>query len=425
MILYLNVIAIVFLMNFLTGMYRARKIKFSQPWFLGIYLPLLFLILVSFACHLPWFWVIANLLTLSAAQTLGTIYQENKLTMAELEKIEQISDLQLSKSLPEDTKDEDIAVVLMNMGGPINLEEVEPFLRRLFNDALIIRFPFAQSFFADILIRARLKEVKERYKLIGSGSPILASSLKQVEALASELKKRGRRLEVFLSFNYSDPLPAKTMAEIKEKRKRLILTLSLYPHYSLSTTASNLAYLKQEAQLKYPQVNFLVSYSYHLYDGYIQAFVDRINDTLKASEKLDDFYLLFSAHGTPLYFVQEGDQYSYLISQSISRILASLKRKHHWSICYQSAVGPLVWLKPSTDATLKALAQRGVKKIIVVPISFVTDHIETLCEIDIEYRELAQKHGVEDFRMTRAIECHQGFISALADCVEDTLKKVK
>ena len=202
---------------------------------------------------------------------------------------------------------------------------------------------------------------------------------------------------------------------------KFILPLSLYPHYSLSTTASNIFYLKQEALANYPEVRFLESYSYHLYDGYIQAFVERINECLKPSETLDDFYILFSAHGTPMYFVEEGDPYSYLVSQSISRILSGIKRKHNWSIGYQSSVGPLLWLKPSTDAVLEALAKGGVRKIIVVPISFVTDHIETLCEVDIEYRELAKRFGINEFRMSKAIECHPGFISSLADCVENSL----
>ncbi len=418
-------ISIIFLAGFWGGIYRARQTKFSPQWFLGLRIPLLVLMLVFLMYPVAWYWIIAQLLTLCSGQTLGGLFQKNKLTIQDIEKIERIGDLQLPKLLPEKIKDEDIAVVLMNMGGPVDLDEVEPFLRRLFNDSLIIRFPFAQSLFANMLVRARLKEVKERYKLIGGGSPLLASSLQQVGALDGELKKRGRKLDLFLSFNYSAPLPEGTIAQIKQKGKKFILPLSLYPHYSFSTTASNIFYLKQASRAKHPQAIFLESYSYHLYDGYIQAFVDRIKEALKPNEELDDFYLLFSAHGTPLYFVQEGDAYSYLVSQSIGSILANLKRKHNWSVCYQSAVGPLVWLKPSTEAAIKALGGRGAKKTIVIPISFITDHIETLCEIDIEYRHLAQKHGIEDFRMSKAIECHPGFISSLADCIEGSLRTAR
>ncbi len=421
MFLQLTITLIVFLTSFLGGISRAQQVKYSFTWFQGIYIPLFVLIFIAWSKQVPLVWIIINLLILSIGQVIGRRFQEESLTVEEVEKIEQVGDLQLSKVLPANLKDEDVAIVLMNMGGPVNLDEVEPFLRRLFNDSLIIRFPFAQSFFADILIRSRLKEVKERYKLIGGGSPLLASSLKQKESLSQELRKRGRTLDVFLNFNYSDPLPAKTITEVRDSKRRFILPLGLYPHYSLSTTTSNIFYLKEEAKVNYPEVNFLEVYSYHLYDGYIQAFVDRIKETIKPGESLDDFYLLFSAHGTPYYFVEEGDPYAYLVAQTISCIVKLLERKDHWSTSYQSSVGPLMWLKPSTDAILKALAVRKVKKMIVVPISFVTDHIETICEIDIEYRHLAEKEGIEDFRMSKAIECHPAFIGALADCVENSL----
>ncbi len=411
------------LVAFLSGTFCARQSKFSSSWFRGISLPVITLIVICWMFEAPWFWVLIQFVFQVIAFNSGVRYQEQRLTTEDIDRIEKIADLQLPKVLSRDYKDEDIAVVLMNMGGPATIAEVEPFLRRLFNDPLILRFPFAQSFFADILIRSRLKEVQARYQLIGGGSPLLPSSIKQQEALSQELQKRGRKIAVFLSFNYSAPLPPETIAEIKKAGRKHILLLGLYPHYSLSTTASNIFYLKEEAKKSYPEAQFLESYSYHLYEGYIHAFVDRIKEILKPGERLEDFYLLFSAHGTPFYFVEEGDPYAFLISQTVSQIIGGLKRNHAWSISYQSAVGPMLWLQPSTDAALKTLARKGVQKLIVVPISFVTDHIETLCEIDIEYRHMAENEGVKDFRMTKAIECHPGFIGALADCVEQSLGK--
>lgn len=332
----------------------------------------------------------------------------------------QIQDFQI-RGRNSSVRDEDVMVVLLNMGGPQTIADVEPFLRRLFNDRLIIRFPFAQSLFADLLIRSRLKSVQHRYGLIGGGSPILKSSLAQVEALREELRKRGRHLDVTLCFNYTEPLPATVIQEIKSKAKTHILPLSLYPHFSLATTASNLFYLKQQAQTDYPQLQWLESLTYHLYEGYIEAFVKRIHETLKLGESLDDFYLLFSAHGTPQYFLNEGDPYAFLISQSVAKITDRLKRTHEWTISYQSDVGPMKWLKPTTGETLRALAQKGIKKVIVVPISFVSDHIETTCEIDMEYRQEAEAAGIEDFRMSKALEAHPKFIESLADCVENSL----
>ncbi len=333
-------------------------------------------------------------------------------------------DFQLPPVLPSGIRDEEILVAAMNMGGPKDIASVEPFLRRLFNDPLIIRFPFAQSLFADWLIRKRLKDVEHRYGLIGGGSPILKSSLQQVDALAHEFKKRGRNLDVQLSFNYSDPLPEEVIGIAKEKGKKYILPLSLYPHFSNSTTASNIFYLKETAQKNYPELQFLSCLPYHLYDGYIQAFADRIHAAVGPGEYLDDFFLLFSAHGTPQYFINEGDPYAFLVSQSVSRITQKLNRHHQWTVSYQSEVGPLKWLRPSTLETLEALGKEGIRRIIVVPISFVTDHIETLCEIDMEYREDAEKKfGFTDYRMSKAIESHPAFISALADCVEASLTK--
>ena len=130
---------------------------------------------------------------------------------------------------------------------------------------------------------------------------------------------------------------------------------------------------------------------------------------------------MFSAHGLPLYFLKEGDPYPFQITQTVSKILARLNRTQNWTLSYQSAVGPLQWLKPDTEAMLRALARRGITKILVVPVSFVGDHIETIHEIDIEYREVAEEIGITDLRMSKAIECHPGFIHALADTVEQVL----
>ncbi len=408
-------LTIAFFVNFLGGIQKTRLPRFSSAWFSWTIGPFIALGVALCCYHATWLQGIVSVVVGILGHRIGSKLTQNQITLAETEKLQQIGLLQYP-GFRSHVKDEDVAVVLMNMGGPVNLHRVEPFLRRLFNDSMILRFPFAQSFFADVLIRARLKEVEERYALIGGGSPLLKSSVAQMRALREEFKKRDRALDVYLGFNYSEPLPHQTIAQIQRAGKKYILPLSLYPHYSFSTTASNVHYLKAEAKKNYPSLEFLQCFSYHTYDGYIQAFVDRIHGIIQENESLDDFYILFSAHGTPLYFVNEGDPYAFLVSQSIALILNKLNRQHQWSISYQSAVGPLQWLKPSTDDMLNALARRGVTKLIVVPISFVTDHIETLCEIDIEYRKAANDVGITDFRMTKAIECHDDFIKALADC---------
>ena len=349
--------------------------------------------------------------------------KSQKNCIEDIEKKEQIPDLKLAHRLSPGVDDSQVMVTLLNMGGPKDLSEVRPFLKRLFMDSLIIRFPISQSFFANLIVSRRGKEAERRYGLIGGGSPIQQSTVAQTEALQNELNQRGHHLKVNYSFNYSDPLPEATIQAIKNSGKKYILPVSLYPHYSLATSGSTLHYLKQAAQKIYPELVFLQSVSYYLSDFYIDALVDRIQEQLRGGESLDDFYLLFSAHGLPLYFLTQGDPYPFEIAQTVAKMVGRLQREEAWAISYQSAVGPMQWLKPSTGATLTALARRGVKKILVVPVSFVTDHIETLCEIDMEYRQMAQQQGVSDFRMSRALECHSGFINALADCVESSLKK--
>ena len=317
-----------------------------------------------------------------------------------------------------------ITVLLLNMGGPKTLEHIKDFQKRLFEDPILIRFPVSfllQKVFAWALVTFRLKATRKRYALIGNGSPIYPSTENQVKALREQLKKRGHDLDVQFCFNYSSPLPEEVITRLKAQDKNFILPLSLYPHYSKATTGSNMHYLQKAARKLYPEITILKSPLYYLHEGYIQAFVDRIRETLKEGERLEDFYLIFSAHGLPVYFLKEGDPYPFQISQTAAKILNRLGRSSEWVISYQSAVGPFEWLKPATEEVIQALAEKGFRKILVVPIAFVGDHIETICEIDIEYRHWAVQCGIQDFRMSKAIECHPQFIRALADSVEASL----
>ena len=322
-------------------------------------------------------------------------------------------------------RDEDVLAALLNMGGPKTNADIKDFQKRLFSDPLLIRFPFSrllQKTFAQLLVTSRLKESQARYRLIGGGSPIYPSTERQRKALEEELKKRGRNIAMVFSFNYSSPFPEDTIKEAKKLGKKYLLPLSLYPHFSKATTASNLFYLKKAAQRIYPELKFLQPPAYYLQDGYIQAFADRIWEQILPGESLDDFYLLFSAHGLPLYFLTEGDPYPFEAAQTAAKILTHFKRYDRWSLAYQSAVGPMKWIGPPIEKVLQSLGEKRIKRILVVPISFVSDHIETLCEINIEYRAAALKLGITDFRMSRAIECHPEFISTLADCVEQTMQ---
>lgn len=357
-------------------------------------------------------------------QIYGSQWRSKTMSESKREEIDQIPNLNFR---PETAlKDKQVIVALLNMGGPRKNKDVKDFQKHLFTDPLLIRFPLSfllQKTFAWILIKFRCKSVEAIYQKMGGGSPIYASTIKQAKALREELTRRGRIIDVTFSFNYSPPFPYDTISKAKRAKKDYLLPLSLYPHFSKATTGSNIHYLKKSAANIYPSLVVLDSPAYFLSEGYIQAFVDRIYEAVNPGESLDDYYLLFSAHGLPQYFLAEGDPYPFQIAQTISKITDRINRKYDWVLAYQSSVGPLQWLKPSTEVMIHKLYEKGVRKMIVIPISFVGDHIETICEINDEYRLVAENLGYEDYRMTKAIESHPGFIASLADAVESVLTK--
>ncbi|MBI5150447.1 MAG: ferrochelatase [Candidatus Omnitrophica bacterium] len=419
---YLVLALVSFLVNIPCGYIRENHPKFSAKWFFWIHasIPLIVYLRITFGTS-KLFIPVCILLAI-AGQVFGSRRRRKTMSQQEKDQLRQIPPLGfVGKEKIDEAK---TTVVLLNMGGPRTNADVRDFQQRLFSDPLLIRFPLSflfQGLFAWLLVTLRTKAVMKRYQLIGGGSPIFESTRCQTQALREELAKRGRKVDVTFAFNYSPPFPEEVMRSLQQTGKDTVLLLSLYPHYSKATTGSNVYYLKEAAKNICPDTRFQETPPYYLHDGYIQAFADRIHEQIKPGESLDDFYLLFSAHGLPLYFLTEGDLYPFQIPQTVARILGKLNRNKNWTISYQSAVGPLQWLKPSTEDMIEALIQRGFKRILVVPVSFVTDHIETSCEIDIEYRHFAQKLGVKDFRMSRAVECHPGFIQALADSVEAAL----
>jgi ferrochelatase len=421
---HIALLLIAFLVNIPLGYIREATPRFSFHWFLWIHASIPLIVYLRMAWGTSKSLIPISILFAIIGQLWGARYRAKRMTIKEQESLEQIPSIKPPVSL-QNISPKKTVVALLNMGGPKTNADVKAFQEHLFADPLLIRFPLSflfQKFFAWMLITFRLKETQKRYQMIGGGSPIYSSTENQCRALRTELKNRGLGdIQVTYSFNYSPPYPYETIAEIKNSGRSVFIPLSLYPHYSKATTGSNLYYLKQEAQKQYPALQFLQPSSYHLHPGYIQSFVSRIQEEIKPGESLDDFFILFSAHGLPLYFLTEGDPYPFLISQTVAAILTKLGRTDSWSIAYQSAVGPLQWLKPSTDDMIKALARRGYKKLLIVPVSFVGDHIETTCEIDIEYRHMANKLGIADFRMIKAIEAHPTFIHALADTIESTI----
>lgn len=424
---YLFLALTAFLINILFGYIRQGHPRFSAKWFFWIHASIPFLIYFRIKLEVSAFFIPVSIFLAVLGQIVGGRQRRKRMTREDNERLAQIPDLKFPPAKDDLLDEKEVMVALLNMGGPRTTADVKPFLRRIFMDPLIIRFPLSsvlQSFFAWLLVTLRGKATEERYQLIGGGSPILRATARQTLTLKRELKRRGHNVSAVVSFNYSWPLPEDTIRKTKKEGKKYILPLSLYPHYSAATTGSNMHYLKKAARDIYPEVTFLKPPEYFLAEGYVEAFVDRIQESLRPGESLDDFYLLFSAHGLPLYFLTGGDPYPFQVAQTTAKVLERLKRTERWTISYQSDVGPLQWLKPSTEKMIETFADAGIKKLLVVPISFVTDHIETLCEIDIEYRKVAEDAGISDFRMSKAIESHPAFIRALADCVERYLRPV-
>ena len=321
------------------------------------------------------------------------------------------------------------AVVLLQLGGPDSLEAVEPFLYNLFCDPDIIDFPGAFLFrkkLARLISKSRAPKVKELYKNIGGKSPILDQTRKQADALKKYFLERQIDLRIYIAMRYWYPMTEEIVGElIQDQIKRLIL-LPLYPHYSRTTTGSSVNEFKRILKKRKieDQFHYSLVHSYPVQSSYIQSIIDRINKSiLKFSiEDRDKVHLVFSAHGTPLKLVREGDPYSHQIRSTYEAVLLNGNFNLPSTLCFQSKVGSQRWLKPSLVNTIADLAGRGVSHMLVIPIAFVSEHLETLSEIGIEARNQAMNLGVKHFEVMPALRDHPLYIQCLAELVSEKLE---
>ncbi len=316
-----------------------------------------------------------------------------------------------------------IGVVLLNLGGPDSLDAVEPFLYNLFSDPDIIDFPFSFLFrkrLAKLISTRRAPMARGQYEKIGGGSPLKDHTLKQAALLEAKLNEK-LPAKVYAAMRYWRPSTAETLDRIKADGIKKVILLPLYPQYSKATTASSVK--EWDTQLKLrgesSSVETTLIESYYDFPPYIDALVDRINEGLSrfSDAPRQDVHLLFSAHGTPMKLVRQGDPYSGHIKVTIESILRQGGFSQDHSLCYQSKVGPMKWLTPSTPDTIKKLAAEGVKNMLVVPVAFVSDHLETLFELGIEYRRVAKLVRVEQYEVTTGLNDSPIFIDALARLV--------
>lgn len=311
------------------------------------------------------------------------------------------------------------AVVILNLGGPDSLEAIEPFLFNLFYDKDIFRLPFGQKLFAKIISSRRAPKVAKQYELIGGKSPINKWTEIQRNMLEEKLRVYNSDISVFTAMRYWNPIVKDVAKKIKELNFEKIVLLPLYPHNSISTTGSSF----NEWNRCFTQTNENIYKidNYKTNPSYIAALNERINQTIdKFPEDVrKEIQLVFSAHGTPVSMVKNGDQYSHHIKDTVDQVMKERKFSHPHHLCYQSKVGPVKWLTPATDTMIEELSEQGEKHLLIIPISFVSDHIETLFELNIEYRHIANKCNIENYIVMEGLNGSQLFIDAL---YEETIK---
>lgn len=320
-----------------------------------------------------------------------------------------------------------VGVLLLNLGGPEHLDDVRPFLYNLFSDPEIIRLPITwlQKPLAWFIATSRSRKSQENYRQIGGGSPLRRITEEQAQALQTELHNKGQDVQVYIGMRYWYPFTEEAIARIKRDGIERLVILPLYPQFSISTSGSSFRLLEKiwadDPDLN--QIDYTLISSWYDRPGYLQAMADLISQQLDQLPNPDEVHLFFSAHGVPVSYVEEaGDPYQKEIEACTNLILRTLNRPNAHTLAYQSRVGPVEWLRPYTEDAIAELAERGVQNLLVIPISFVSEHIETLQEIDIEYREVAEEAGIHHFHRVPALNTHPVFISDLADLVLDSLK---
>jgi ferrochelatase len=270
----------------------------------------------------------------------------------------------------------------------------------------------------------RAKKSQENYKKIGGGSPIRRITEAQAQALKLQLQQSGQEVNVYIGMRYWHPFTEEAIAQIKKDAIEELVILPLYPQFSISTTGSSLRLLDRlwQSDPQLQKIKYTVVPSWYDNAIYLQSMANLIAKTLDQVKNPQTAHVFFSAHGVPVSYIEEaGDPYRKEIETCAALIMKTLNRSNPYKLAYQSRVGPVEWLQPYTDNAIKELAQQGVKELVVVPISFVSEHIETLEEIDMEYREIAEHAGIETFARVPAPDTDPIFIQALADVFRQAL----
>jgi len=314
-------------------------------------------------------------------------------------------------------------IVMLNLGGPSTLDAVEPFLLELFADREIIQLPF-QRWLGPFIVRRRAPKVRKLYAQIGGGSPILRYTEAQGRGMIERLDRLSPGTAphgFYVAFRYVQPRSEDALQAMRADGVERAVAFTQYPQFSCATTGSSLNELWRAVDRLKLRDAFVWSIldRWPIHDGFIDAVAETVREGLQgfSPEDRDKVVLLFSAHSLPMRFVNRGDPYPPEIGASVEQVMKRLGYSHPHLLAYQSKVGPVEWLKPGTGWVIEQLATRDHKHVLVIPIAFTSDHIETLSEIDREYSDLAARLGITHFRRAPALNERPAFLDALAGLV--------
>ncbi|XP_061555152.1 ferrochelatase, mitochondrial [Phycodurus eques] len=329
----------------------------------------------------------------------------------------------------QDNRKPKTGILMLNMGGPEKLEDVHDFLLRLFMDTDLMKLP-VQNKLGPFIAKRRTAKIQEQYSKIGGGSPIKRWTAMQGEGmvkLLDEMSPETAPHKFYIGFRYVHPLTEEAIEEMEKDEVDRAVAFTQYPQYSCSTTGSSLnaIYRYYRNRGDRPKMCWSVIDRWPTHPLLVECFAEHVgNELLKfPEEKRDDVVILFSAHSLPMAVVNRGDPYPQEVGATVQRVMERLGHCNPYRLVWQSRVGPMAWLGPQTDEVIKGLCERGKKNILLVPIAFTSDHIETLHELDIEYGQvLGEECGVENLRRAESLNGNPLFMKALAELVQSHLK---
>ena len=309
------------------------------------------------------------------------------------------------------------AIILFNLGGPNNLEAVEPFLFNLFNDPAIISLPGILRYpLAKLISKRRAPIAKAIYEEMGGKSPILEETEMQVKAIEKSLESENDDYKCFIVMRCWHPRARSVVKEVKDFNPKQIILLPLYPQYSNATSGSSIKEWLEVCKEENITTETKIVCCYPTEKDFILSYANLIKEKIDL-DKLEETTLIFSAHGLPENKIKKGDPYQWQVENTVNELVKKLSIKNlNYILSYQSRVGPLKWIGPSTDIIIKEEAKKN-RILVVVPVAFVSEHSETLVELDIEYKKLAMENGSKDYMRVPAVTANHDFISSLKSSI--------